>query len=570
MKKLFTLCAAFMASCSLMLADNVYGFAGSGTAEDPYQITKAQDFYTLAEKITADNTGLGEYFALQNDIDFENGQLPSIAKAAITNITTVAYGFEGTLDGQGYSITSIAHTQNGNNDEGKFNSLISSLGENGVIRNLVCDKSTIDSYNYAAPFACVSKGLIEGCVNRCTVTAANAFAAGICGYMIVGKGTISDCTNYGAITATTYACGIVGGTQSGKSITDYQYLVSDCQNYGKLAATNASTSGCGGIAGSYSGRVYDCVNYADIDAEGKQYASGIVAFGAYALDVLTCTNAGNITGGKKVGGIVGHVGQAGAVIDGCINGAYAEDNTTINGTVSGTENVGGIIGNSTNDDTKVVHCANLCDVKADGVETAGHITGNDKILVSDCYYVQGTALPLDGETPTLASAADLQNCWSRSYTGTLSVAVGGSVVATIEDANVTVTYASTRTANIAIPAITYGQMAISSFQANVNYTGQMPDATFASDGYTAEAGGLTITGTSLEGTATETQLDITTVARAGRMPLDMTITFSATTTGIEGIEAAAPAVSRRYDLQGRRSQQSVGLFIENGKVSIVR
>lgn len=55
-----------------------------------------------------------------------------------------------------------------------------------------------------------------------------------------------DCENYGDVKAMTYASGICGGSQSGKSITTYNYLIEDCLNSGKLSTTNGV--GSAGIA----------------------------------------------------------------------------------------------------------------------------------------------------------------------------------------------------------------------------------------------------------------------------------------------------------------------------------
>ena len=315
MKK-FTLTLSLSLYVGLSAFAGDWGLQGSGTQTDPYQILSASDFVTIAEKISATNTGEGEYFKVMNDIDFggtaENpAQLPAIGKSAITNVTTVAWGFEGTLDGDNHEIKGIYHTDNTNSKEGQFNALFSSLGENGVIKNLIfAEENYINSYNYVAPFVSISKGTIDHCTNNADINATNAFASGICSQMIGGKGTISDCTNNGDISAMTYAVGIIAGTQSGPAITDYAYLVKDCVNNGTMSTLN--DVGVAGIAGSYSGSLIDCTNNGDINGttNGKtsaQYAAGIVATVSYPVEISGCVNYGKVKGVKNVAGILAMV-----------------------------------------------------------------------------------------------------------------------------------------------------------------------------------------------------------------------------------------------------------------------
>ena len=315
MKK-FTLTLSLSLYIGLSAFAGDWGLQGSGTQTDPYQILSASDFVTIAEKISADNTGAGEYFKVMNDIDFggtaENPvQLPAIGKSAITNVSTIAWGFEGTLDGDNHEIKGIYHTNNTNTKDGQFNAIFSSLGENGVVKNLIFGKDNyVNSYNYVAPFVSISKGAIENCTNHADISAANAFASGICGQMIGGKGTITGCTNNGNITAMTYAVGIIAGTQSGPAVTEYAYQVKECANNGTISTLN--DVGVAGIAGNYSGSLIECTNYGDINgiANGKanaQYAAGIVATVSYPVEISGCENFGKVEGVKNVAGILAMV-----------------------------------------------------------------------------------------------------------------------------------------------------------------------------------------------------------------------------------------------------------------------
>lgn len=355
--------------------DNAWGLVGRGTEDNPYKIYEAADFYAMAEKCTAENTGAGESFLVMNDIDFGGSaespaQLPGIAKAAITNVNTVAWGFDGIFDGAGHSISGIYHTNNANDAAGKYNAIFSSLGGRAKIGNLVFAKNNyVSSYNYVAPFVSMCNGEMEDLVNYADITASNAFVAGICGSIIKANGKLERCKNYGKITSTlSYAAGIIGTSQSGSSVgtTDAAYedvMVWQCENYGEISAP----TGAGGIAGSFSGVIEECVNEGAVSVT-NQYAGGIVGMMSYIGGCTGNVNKGSVTGGKKVGGIIGNVGKGG-------NEDFDVSNNTNEGQVTGTTAVGDIFGYT---DRTI-----LGDANGDGeitvtdiVATANHILGS--------------------------------------------------------------------------------------------------------------------------------------------------------------------------------------------------
>lgn len=235
MKKTFTFIFACIAAMTAMAQSDgstvSWGLNGSGTEADPYIISTAADFAAMANNCNADHKGTGEYFKMTNDIDFGGSeasprQLPAIGKDGNAQITKIAYGFDGTFDGDGHTISGIYHTKNGNNAEGKYNALFGCIDKNGVVKNIVFSENNhITSYNYVGSIASLNMGTIENCSNYADITATNFAAGGICGFMVNGNGTVKDCHNYGNVTAMTYASGICGGSQSGKSITTYSYLI---------------------------------------------------------------------------------------------------------------------------------------------------------------------------------------------------------------------------------------------------------------------------------------------------------------------------------------------------------
>lgn len=216
MKKIFTLIFACIAAMTAMAQSdgstvtNAWGLKGTGTKADPYLVSTAADFKAMAENCNADHKGTGEYFKMTNDIDFGGSadnpvQLPAIGKDGNAKIANIAYGFDGSFDGDGHTISGIYHTESDNNAKGKYNGLFGCIDKNGVVKNIVFSENNhITGYNYVGSIASLNMGTIENCSNYANITATNFAAGGICGFMVNGNGTVKDCHNYGNIKAMTY------------------------------------------------------------------------------------------------------------------------------------------------------------------------------------------------------------------------------------------------------------------------------------------------------------------------------------------------------------------------------
>ncbi len=418
MKKIFTLvfvCVTAMAAMAQSedTGSNAWGLSGSGTEADPYKVSTADDFAKMAANYKADtNTGKGEYFLMTNDIDFGGTadnpvQFPAIGKNADLGPAKITGGFDGTFDGGNHTISGIYHTENKSDAKGKYNGLFGFLDKNAVVKNVIISKDNhISSYYYVGTIASTNQGTIENCVNNADITAAGAFAGGICGYMAQGNGIVKDCENYGNITAPTYASGICGGSQSGASLTTYNYLIDNCTNHGNMSTTNGV--GAAGIAASYSGAVTNCTNHGTVDdtkgtAKSRQYTAGIVACTSYPTKIENCINNGPISGVNNVGGIVGCVfkgDDASFTLNGCTN----------NGTVSGEgTNVAGIIGNSKRTSGKVIVASSTNNgvVTSTGTtELLGNIRGSETITVGEGNTVDWSLEKLAFDTDNIITGIE--------------------------------------------------------------------------------------------------------------------------------------------------------------------
>lgn len=151
----------------------------------------------------------------------------------------------------------------------------------------------------------MSRAVIDGCINNGTVSGYR-FIGGVIG-RVIENATITNVSNTAAISGTRDIGGIIGGTDNAKTSSTFN----------ELYVTGATNSGAVTGTGDFIG--------------------GIVGYINSTGNVLTdCTNTGNITGVKCVGGIIG-----------LVNGSKTAtvDNATVRDcTISGSQSVGGWIG----------------------------------------------------------------------------------------------------------------------------------------------------------------------------------------------------------------------------------
>ena len=220
-------------------------------------------------------------------------------------------------------------------------------------------KETEDEHYLDVPVNKPFKGIFDGCnhnIDNLQINTTEGYQ-GLFGLVIdgsirnitVGKNsnsTVEAGTKSGAIigclygfSGNVYNCVNYANVNAGGGIVGNligQHTVSNCKNYGDI-------TGSGGIVGSsngtdwpdefknYSNKIINCGNYGSITKESGTYCGGITGY--FKGDILNCCNKGNInTREEQVGGIAGSV-------DGTVQNCYNVGNVT-------TEewNVGGIVG----------------------------------------------------------------------------------------------------------------------------------------------------------------------------------------------------------------------------------
>ena len=385
---------------------------GSGTAEDPYQISNGAQLYQLAQFASKYDkkddyyiATKGLHYILTADIDMGNKIFSGIPY------------FSGSLDGAGYRIYNLYIS----NPETSYMGLIHHGGK-CVLRNLTVE-GTVSGKSYTGGIVgdLSSGSTLENCVNLCNISGSKCIG-GICGF---SSADITFCRNMGSLNGETYIGGIVGITYA---------LVNSCENTGAVTGTSKCI---GGVAGATAAPVTACINSGTVTGEsttvggivgsltsgsslesctnfgavsGLEYTGGVCGIGSE--NITKCRNSGSVNGTTMVGGITGFT--TGSVIS-CAN----------TGVVTGSSyDVGGICGSCTG---IVTSCWNSGSVN--GTDQVGGITGRNNALVHSCANtgaVTGSSDCIGGISGD--ATANIVSCWnSGSISGTETI---GGIVGT--------------------------------------------------------------------------------------------------------------------------------------------
>ena len=272
---------------------------GSGTEDDPYLIgTKAQ-----LEKYRDIINGSGETRngsacgKLTANID-----LGCDADHQWTPIGNQGDPYNGHFYGDNHTVSGL-YVNDSNWSSGSNKGLFGYVNSNGVIENVIVD-GTISGYDKVGGIAGHSKGLIQNCYNKATIssvteTGAVYGAGGIVGYC--ENGLVDNCHNLGNISGKVNIGGVIGEVSNGR--------VRYCSNVGTI---NATVHGAGGIVGylytDTPGKTYWLQNSYNMGAVSSDYDAGGIVGNLAGCYIETCYNRGSITGNSRAGSICGQYG----------------------------------------------------------------------------------------------------------------------------------------------------------------------------------------------------------------------------------------------------------------------
>lgn len=387
---------------------------GTGTADDPYLISTAEDMFALAEAVNQYHEDYeGSYFRLTKDIDLE----------------TDAYN---------------RWTPIGNNPSTNSTQFLGSFdGDHHTVRGLYVD---VQEYGYVGLFGAVGQSTssstaevknlrVEGTV-RAARTFSSFYAGGIAG--LVGQGAkITDCSFQGTVEASATegalaACagGIAGynfGTISGCSVSDSKISgdsSSSGTNYRVCAAGIAVATGASAIIENCT--VENTAITSQASVVGTHcYAGGIVADSLCSITQCTVTGgtvSGTITGTVsgdtsgynpiKVSGVGGIAGISSGAVTDCVNSAAVSGthhDQELNNVAQGS---GGIVGCNY---STVERCANTGSVTGTG-NYIGGVAGYSETIYG-IYHSYNTGSVTGGDyTGGIVGKAEYGTCaYSYNY-----------------------------------------------------------------------------------------------------------------------------------------------------------
>ena len=246
---------------------------GSGTPDDPYQISAVADWQQLMT--TTDDWD--KHFILTADLDLQGVTLNPVGSSYDPN-------FSGVFDGNDHIIRSAVIDLPASDYVGLFGA----LGSGGDIRDLGVEDVNITGDDYVGGLVGRNYGTLTSCYATGQVTCYGYgwHVGGLVGF------------NYGMVTAC-YATGHVTGYDSVGGLVGRNYgTLTSCYATGQVTGTDDSV---GGLVGRNDGTLTSC--YTTGQATGEVSVGGLV--GENDGTLTSCYATGQVTGDDGVGGLVG-------------------------------------------------------------------------------------------------------------------------------------------------------------------------------------------------------------------------------------------------------------------------
>ena len=416
--------ACFLDSISYTATETNPFDSGTGTAADPFALTKYDDFVKLTNYVKEGEYFSSNYFKVQPNTSIagqSDGKTIAMGGSDFDPIGNDTTPFKGILDGNNCTIYNFQTTEKDNT--GLFGVV------DGTIKNLTVSKFTIRNNGNSNHGAIVGKlsGTIENCRAVDGSVWGNANVGGIVG-MTYGVSYITNCTtatnvyvkwNGNSGNSNAAVGGILGLAQNTTTL-------SGCTNKARISQEVAeNVKGFGGIVGFLGNNqqlyLQDCTNTGTVTANNANGVGGIVGATDTASNYISatgCKNAANISGARNVGGIGGRIettrttstisslvfrncynnGDISATPNGTVggivgylyaNGGSAADIAVVlycfnQGTINGKDNIGGIVGNPN-------QTANKAAVRIGySYTTYGQIAGTSNATVDATAYTIAT------------------------------------------------------------------------------------------------------------------------------------------------------------------------------------
>ncbi len=209
------------ATLTLYAQWEVVPWSGTGSSKTPYIISYPSQLDLLATRVNSGNEYRGEFFKLGADIAYD----PTALDANGENYTAIGnrtYGFRGTFDGDGHTVSGIRINKTGTTNADRCQGLFGNVGILGTVQNVILDDAHIIGYNQVGGITgSMSSATIKNClVLNTAIIATYANSSNV--------GAISG-FNSGTLTANYYHnCSLTkGGTTSTTNIGSGGNSISD-------------------------------------------------------------------------------------------------------------------------------------------------------------------------------------------------------------------------------------------------------------------------------------------------------------------------------------------------------
>ena len=416
--------ACFLDSISYTATETNPFDSGTGTAADPFILTKYDDFVKLTNYVKEGEYFSSNYFKVQPNTTIagqSDGKTIAMGGSDFEPIGNDTTPFKGILDGNNCTIYNFETAEKDNT--GLFGVV------DGTIKNLTVSKFTIRNNGNSNHGAIVGK--LSGTIDNCHAVNGNVWGnanvSGIVG-MTYGVSYITNCTtatnvyvkwNGNSGNSNAAVGGILGLAQNTTTL-------SNCTNKARISQEVAeNVRGFGGIVGFLGNNqqlhIQDCTNTGTVTANNANGVGGIVGATDTASNYISatgCKNVANISGAQNVGGIGGRIettrttstisslvfkncynngdisAASGGTVGGIVgylfaNGGAANDIAVVlycfnQGAISGKDNIGGIVGNPN-------QTANKAAVRIGySYTTKGQIAGTSNAMVDATAYTIAT------------------------------------------------------------------------------------------------------------------------------------------------------------------------------------
>ncbi len=248
-------------------SDNQISLKGSGSVEDPFQLSNADDLYFFAKTVNEDKiTYYNQNVALMSDIDLKGNEWTPIGVEKDYWSKDIR-PFSGNFNGNGFTISNFKITKS-----------VKYAGfgycEKNIISNLNLENVIIEINIKAPTKQIITAGILVGCANTYT----DIINCNVAGQIVV--------ENY---SAAQYLGGLVGDAARVGLMENYS-LIKNCSVNIRIKSINCTIPSVGGIVGrTICYDIIDCNCKSILSCTSYPYFGGIIGNGDH-YRIENCTN----------------------------------------------------------------------------------------------------------------------------------------------------------------------------------------------------------------------------------------------------------------------------------------